>query len=68
MTTPVRKIEKEANGQGYFIWSNVLYEDMAIEIRDRLLSEQPKSQASLGLLPDDSFVVWYKPARCSWNY
>ena len=68
MDVRYQQIEEEANEQGYFVWSNVLYEDMAIEIRDRLLSEQPKSQASLGLLPDDSFVVWYKPARCSWNY
>jgi len=48
-------------------WTRVNYGPMAESIRDRLRAEQPKCQPSVGLMPDDTFIIWYRPEKCTWN-
>ena len=40
-------------------WARVLYRPMAEAIRDRLNAENPRYRASIGLLSDDTYIVWY---------
>tara|TARA_R110000744_G_scaffold64675_3_gene133069 strand:- start:267 stop:506 length:240 start_codon:yes stop_codon:yes gene_type:complete len=68
MTARQELIDLEKMSQGkYLVWVNVLYFDMAKTVKARLLKEQPACEASIGLLNDNSFVVWYNPSRCTWN-
>jgi hypothetical protein len=53
-------IALEASRKGYTVWVNVLYLKMAQSVRDRLNTENPEHDASIGLMPDDSYVVWYR--------
>ena len=53
-------IKTEAARIGHTVWMNVLYIGMARSVRDRLNAENPKHDASIGLMPDDSYVIWYR--------
>jgi hypothetical protein len=53
-------IKTEAARIGHTVYVNVLYEALALAIRDRLNRENPRHNASIGLMPDDSYVVWYR--------
>ena len=55
--------KREANRAGYGEWTNVLYEPLARAICARLNAENPRHDASIGLMPDDSWVVWYRPIQ-----
>ena len=63
MTTESSKVE--AKRIGYMEYANVNYENMARSIRDRLNAENPKHDASIGLMPDDSWTVWYRNLHIS---
>ena len=58
MTVPA-SIRKEAARGGFTVWANVETEAMAKTIKARVLKQFPRSKASIGFLPDESFVVWY---------
>jgi len=62
---PVTKddIIKDAASRGYTVWANVDYEGMARNILDRLRNTWPKTDPSLGLMPDDTWVIWYNPSK-----
>ena len=58
--TEVQALKEEAHRAGFSLWAQVAYEDMARDIKARLLRTLPKSEASIGLCDDGSWVVWYK--------
>ena len=58
-----KAIVDEAARTGYGVWAQVSYEPTAREIAARLSAETPMSDPSIGLLPDDTWVVWYRQRR-----
>jgi hypothetical protein len=52
--------------QGYHVWVNVLYYPMAVKVCGRLKAEAPQTDPSIGLMDDDTYVVWYKPDKAPW--
>ncbi len=57
----------EASRLGYSEWARVMYEPMAHDMCARLKAEQPRTDPSVALLPDDSWIIWYKPGEATWN-
>lgn len=55
-----KDIVDEAARGGYGIWAQVSYEKAAREIAARLAAEKPESEPSIAMLPDESWVVWYR--------
>jgi hypothetical protein len=53
------ELRKEAARIGYYVYANVCYEKMALDIRDKLNYENVHYDASIGLMPDESWAVWY---------
>lgn len=56
----VQALKAEARRAGYSLWAQVAYEDMARDIKARLLRNLPRSEPSIGLCDDGSWVIWYK--------
>jgi hypothetical protein len=52
-------VKIEARRGGYDVYCNVNYEKLAVEVRDRLNAENARHAATIGLMPDDSWAVWY---------
>ena len=61
------RIYADVRTRGWEQWVNVMCEDLAQTAKRGLMECQPKAEASIGLLPDDTFVVWYKPENCTWQ-
>ena len=51
----------EAQRGGFIEWTTVEHESLARVVKRRCLEENPACEASVGLLPDDTFVVWIRP-------
>ena len=54
------KIIRHVAGTGYKPYAYVSTEENAVTIRDERRKYRPESDPSIGLLPDDTFVVWVK--------
>ena len=58
--TEVQALKAEAHRAGFSLWAQVAYEEMARDIKTRLLKSLPRSEPSIGLCDDGSWVIWYK--------
>ena len=58
----VKALKAEAKRAGFSLWAQVAYEGVARDIKERLLLQRPKCEASIGLCDDGSWVIWYKSA------
>ncbi len=55
-----KHIQDEAARNNWGVWCNVRYEDMARCIAARVTRDD-SAETSIGLLADDTWVVWYRP-------